>query len=262
MDLGIRGRVALCAGASAGMGRAAARALALEGVRVVMSARGEARLLNAARAIGEETGVETLPVVADHGTAEGRARLLAACPDPDILVVTCSPPAQTRDYGDVREADWTEALETAFVGPAELMRAVLPGMAGRGFGRVVNIATVAAKHPSVPRLLSGPTRAALANYAVAVSKAVAARGVTVNTLLPGMFATEALIARMESEAKAAGEPPEAALARFVARFRVPAGRFGDPDEAGALCAMLCSRFAGYVTGQSLVVDGGLTTALF
>lgn len=244
------------------MGRAAARALAREGVRLVMSARGETRLLAAAREISEETGVETLTVVADHGTAEGRARLLAACPRPDILVITCSPPPQTQAYVDVGDSDWAEALGTAFIGPADLMRAILPGMAERGFGRVVNIATVAAKHPSVPRLLSGPTRAALANYAVAVSKAVAARGVTVNTLLPGMFATEALMERMAGEAKAAGETPEAALARFVARFRVPAGRFGDPEEAGALCAMLCSRFAGYVTGQSLVVDGGLTTSLF
>jgi 3-oxoacyl-[acyl-carrier protein] reductase len=262
MDLGIAGRRAICAGASAGMGLAAAQALAREGVDLVISARGRARLEAAAARIAAETGANVIPVVADHSTPDGRADLLKACPEPDILVITCSPPAATEDYRDIAVADWNASFETALIAPIELMRATVDSMAARGFGRIVNIATVAAKFPSVPRLLSGPARSALVNYAVAVSKAVAGRGVTINTLLPGMFATESLLTRMADEAIARGTNVGQELDRFVARFRVPAGRFGDPDEAGALVAFFCSRQAAYVTGQSLVVDGGLINSLF
>src|SRR5258706_15039527 len=142
------------------------------------------------------------------------------------------------------------------------MRMFVGGMAQRRFGRIVNIATVAAKLPSVPRLLPGPSRSALHNYAVAVAKAVAKDNVIVNTLLPGMFLTENLIDRLAADAKAKGVTYEEERDRYVGRFRVPAGRFGEPEDVGALAAMLCSRFASYVVGQSLVVDGGLVNGLF
>ena len=123
-------------------------------------------------------------------------------------------------------------------------------------------ATVAAKFPTVGRLLSGPSRAALVNYCVAVSKAVAKDNVIINTLLPGMFLTETLRERLALDAQAKGTSYEAERDRFVSRWRVPAGKFGDPEDVGALCAMLCSRYAGYVVGQSLVIDGGLINGMF
>jgi 3-oxoacyl-[acyl-carrier protein] reductase len=262
MDLGIAGRTAICAGASRGMGKAAALALAREGANVVLSARGEARLLAAARSIGEETGVKVTAVVADHSTIEGRAALRTACPSPDILVITCSPPGVTDDFREIAVADWQASLDTSFLAPVELMRMFVDGMVQRGFGRIVNIATVAAKFPSVPRLLSGPSRSALQNYAVAVSKAVAKDNVIVNTLLPGMFLTENLMERLATDAASKGVSYEEERDRFVGRFRVPAGKFGDPEDVGALAAMLCSRFASYIVGQGLVVDGGLINGLF
>ncbi len=262
MDLGIAGRTAICAGASRGMGRAAALALAREGVNIVLSARGEARLAAAAAEIAAATGVAVTPVAADHATPAGRAALHAACPAPDILVITCSPPAMTPDFRDIALADWQASLDTSFLAPVELMRLFMDGMVERRFGRIVNIATVAAKLPSVPRLLSGPSRSALHNYAVAVAKAVAKDNVILNTLLPGMFLTETLTDRLAADAAARGVAYEDERDRYVARFRVPAGRFGEPEDIGALAAMLCSRFAGYVVGQSLVVDGGLVNSLY
>jgi 3-oxoacyl-[acyl-carrier protein] reductase len=262
VDLGIAGRKAICAGASAGMGLASARALSREGVEVFISARGQDRLCDAAARLSSETGGKVTPVVADHSTQSGRVALLAACPEPDILVITCSPPKTTDDFRDISAEDWQASLATTMVAPIELMRMTLDGMAARGFGRIVNIATVAAKFPTVPRLLSAPARSGLLNYAVAVSKAMARDNVIVNTLLPGMFQTETMTERFRTEAVAKGITYEARRDDFVGRFRIPAGRFGDPDELGAWCAMFCSRYAAYVVGQSLVMDGGLINGLY
>ena len=134
MDLGIKGKTALLAGASAGMGKAAAMAIAAEGAEVFMSARGEARLIAASQEIAQATGARIVPIVADHGSAAGRKRLLDACPTPDILVITCAPPRITDGFQDVSEAEWMESLATTLVGPVELMRQYLTGMAARGFG--------------------------------------------------------------------------------------------------------------------------------
>lgn len=262
MDLGLTGKRALCAGSSAGMGKAAARALAAEGAELVMSARGEDRLHAAVREIADATGARISPVVADHGTAEGRAALLAACPEPEILVITCSPPRPTGSFREVDAAEWMESLETTLVGPIELMRATLPGMAARKFGRVVNIGTGAAKNPHEMRLLSGPARAALANYSVSVSKKLARDNVTINSILPGMFDTPGSRVMMEARAAANGTTYEEEVAAFVRAFNIPAGRFGDPADVGAFVAMLCGRYASFVTGQSIVIDGGLTNSVF
>src|SRR5258708_7821458 len=189
MDLGIRGRKAIVAGGSAGLGAASAKALAAEGVEVFVSARGDQRLRAFAAAAAAETGGILHPVVADHSTEAGRAALLAACPEPDILVITCSPPGMTEDYLEITPEEHRAALETTYIGPVELMRATLEGMAERGFGRVVNITTIGAKAPWEARLLSGPPRSALINFVHAVSKRYITRNVTMNNLLPGMFHT-------------------------------------------------------------------------
>jgi len=262
LDLGIRGRRAIVAGGSAGLGKASARALAAEGVDVWLSARGAERLEAAAEELAGETGSTVAPVVADHSTAEGRAALLAACPEPDILVITCSPPKSTEDFRDIDVADWHAAVDTTLVGPIELMKATVDGMAARGFGRIVNIATGAAKNPALIRLLSGPTRSALVNYAVALSKPFARHDVAINTLLPGMYHTATIHERFTADAEANGTTYEEETEKFVRQWRIPARRFGNPDDFGAFCAILCSRQANFLIGQSLVIDGGLTNSLF
>jgi 3-oxoacyl-[acyl-carrier protein] reductase len=229
---------------------------------VVISARGEARLRAAAEEIAAVSGGKVTPVVADHSRPEGRSALLAACPAPDILVITCAPPKTTEDYHDIEVEDWHDSIATTLIGPIELMRATLDGMVERGFGRVVNIGTGAAKNPAEIRLLSGPSRAALCNYTVAVSKRVARHNVIINNLLPGMYHTATIAERFTAAAAANGTTYEEETRKFVERWRIPSGRFGDPDDFGAFCAMFCSRFAVNTVGQSLVIDGGLTNVLF
>jgi 3-oxoacyl-[acyl-carrier protein] reductase len=262
MDLGIRGKTALLAGASAGMGKAAAMAIAAEGADIFLSARGEARLIAASREIQEATGSRVVPVVADHGTAAGRSRLREVCPAPDILVITCAPPRITDRFQDVTEAEWMESLATTLVGPVELMRQYLDGMAERGFGRVVNIGTGAAKSPAEIRILSGPARAALCNYTVAISKRLAKHGVAINNILPGMFHTATVLERFGRFAAENGTTYEEEVRKFVEQYRIPTGRFGDPVDIGAFCAMLCSRYAGCMIGQSVVIDGGILNTTF
>jgi 3-oxoacyl-[acyl-carrier protein] reductase len=262
MDLGIRGRKAIVNGGSAGMGKASAMALAREGVDVWLVARGEERLRAAAREIAAETGASVTPVVADHSTEAGRARVLAACPEPDILVMTCAPPTTTGDYRNIAPDDWRLGLETTLLSPIEMMRATIDGMVARGFGRIVNIATGAAKYPAEIRLLSGAPRAALVNYTVAVSKKVARHNVAINNLLPGMFHTATIHDRMTEAAARNATSYDEEVAKFVREWRIPAGKFGDPEDLGAFCALLCSRYASFVVGQSLVIDGGLINSTF
>lgn len=262
MDLGIAGRTALIAGGSAGMGKAAALALAGEGARIVLSARGEARLLAAAQEIAAATGAEVTPVVADHSTPEGRSLLAAACPAADILVISVSPPAPVEDFRAIGEADWLGSVTSGLVGPVELIRHYSEGMAERRWGRIVSIATVAAKYPSEMRLLSGPARSALVNYCAAVGRRLARDNVAINCLLPGMVATDGLERTLGALAEKNGLDRAGAEALFAKQMRIPARRVGEADEVGKVIAMLCGDFAGYVVGQSLVVDGGMTTSLF
>jgi len=262
MDLGIAGRKAIVNGGSAGIGKSSALALAREGAEVFVSARGEERLRAACEEIARETSARITPVAADHSTREGREQILAACPDPDILVGTCAPPPMTPDFRAISEAQWHEAIRISLLGPVEFMRAVVDGMAERGWGRIVNIATVAAKYPAEIRALSGSTRAALTNYAVAVAKAVAHRGVMINTVLPGMHHTATVEELFTARANAKGITYEDEVAEFIAEWRIPTRTFGDPDDAGAFVAMLCSDQAKFVTGQSLVIDGGSTNSTF
>lgn len=261
MDLGIAGRTALCAGASAGLGFATARALAEEGARLYISARNRARLDERVEQLAVETGAEVIGIVADHGTTAGRAVLAEACPAPDILVTSCSPPPIDGTFADVTASDWEATLDVAFIGPVELMRAFVPGMVERRFGRVVNIGTVGAKQPHEVRLTSGATRAALCNYTAAVSKSVAKYNVAINNALPGMFETEGL----SQLGPMAGERvigPNGLLASIVGDLEIPADRYGSPHEFGRLCAVLCSEWAGYLVGESVSVDGGLVRSMF
>ncbi len=262
MDLGIRGRRALVNGASAGMGRWAAEMLAGEGVDLVLSSRGQLRLEETASDLRSRYGVRVAAIAADHSTEEGRLRILAACPDPDILVATCSPPPMTPDYRAITMEQWKASLETGLMSPLHFIDALLPGMLARRWGRIVNIATIAAKYPLELRILSGAPRAALINYTVAVARKVAAENVTLNNVLPGMFHTAAVQDQFTATALRNGTSYEVEVDRFVEAFQIPARRFGEPRDVGTLVAWLCSEHASYITGQSIVVDGGATRSTF
>jgi 3-oxoacyl-[acyl-carrier protein] reductase len=262
MDLGIKGRKALVNGGSAGLGKGSAKALAMEGVELYISARGEARLMATADEIRRTTGAKVIPIVADHASDEGREKILSICPDPDILVGTCSPAPFTPDFRQITVAQWQENLATGLISPIEFMRATIDGMCERGFGRIVNISTGASKFPAELRALSGPPRAALSNYTVAISKAVAKYNVTINNLLPGMHHTATSEERFGAIAKEKGTTYEQVVQDWINEWRIPANRFGDIDEFGAICALFCSNQAGYIVGQSLVVDGGVTNSTF
>jgi 3-oxoacyl-[acyl-carrier protein] reductase len=262
MDMGIRGRRALINGASAGMGRSAAQMLAAEGVDLVLAARGAERLEATAAELRSRYGVHVDTVAADHSTQEGRQRILATCPHPDILVATCSPPPLTPDHRALTVAQWQTSLDIGLLSPLQYIEAVLPGMQQRGWGRIVNIATIAAKYPLELRVLSGAPRAALVNYTVAVARRVVADNVTLNTVLPGMFHTAAVHDQFTETARRNGTSYEIEVAKFAEAHQIPARRFGDPQDVGALVAWLCSQFAGYITGQSIVVDGATTRSTF
>ncbi len=262
MDLGIRGRKAIINGGSAGLGRGTALALAREGVEVFLVARGKARLDQACEDIRRETAARVTPVVADHSTAEGRKQILQVCPDPDILVATCTPPPFIEDFTAVSEEDWRANLELTLISPVEMMKAIIPGMVQRRWGRIVNIATGAAKFPVALRVLSGPPRAALVNYSVAVARKVAQHNVTINCLLPIMHDTDGIREIFAVYAAEKGITVDQEIADAVRTMGIPAGRFGNAGDFGAMAAMFCSEFSNYVTGQSLVVDGGYENSTF
>ena len=227
-------------------------------MELYISARGQSRLEQAAEEIARATGASVTPIVADHASDAGREKILSICPDPDILVGTCSPAPFTEDFREIEVADWESHLAVGLISPIEFIRATVDGMCQRGFGRIVNISTGASKFPTELRALSGPPRAALSNYTVLAAKAVARNNVTINNLLPGMHHTAAAAERFGQMAREQGSSYEEVVDDWIREWRIPAERFGDIDDFGAICALLCSAQAGYIVGQSLVVDGGVT----
>jgi 3-oxoacyl-[acyl-carrier protein] reductase len=168
----------------------------------------------------------------------------------------------TPDHRAITPEQWRASLDTGLMSPLHFMEAVLPGMVGRRWGRIVNIATVAAKYPLELRLLSGAPRAALVNYTVAVARRVASENVTLNNVLPGMFHTATVHDQFTATAQRNGTSYDIEVAKFVEAYQIPARRFGDPRDVGALVAWLCSEFAGYITGQNIVVDGAANRSTF
>jgi 3-oxoacyl-[acyl-carrier protein] reductase len=253
VDLGISGRRALVCAASRGLGRGCAQALAREGVEVTICARTEADVKRTADEIGAAAGRPVHWVACDITTPEGRAAALAACPSPDILVNNAGgpPPGDFRDFD--RDA-WIRALDANMLTPIELIKATVDGMIERRFGRIVNITSSAVKAPIDVLALSNGARSGLTGFVAGLARKVVRHGVTINNLLPGQFATDRLRVTYEGRAKATGRPVEEVLAAGAAM--VPAGRFGDAAEFGAVCAFLCSVHAGYVAGQNVLVDGG------
>src|SRR5947209_1040594 len=237
MDLGIRGKSAIVCAASKGLGRACAMSLAREGVNVTINARTAGTLEATARAIREATGAQVIAVPADITTPEGRAAVLAACPQPDILVNNAGGPPPG-DFHDWDRDTWIRAIDANMLTPIELIKATVDGMIGRKFGRIINITSSAVKAPIDILGLSNGARSGLTGFVAGVARKVARHNVTINNILPGQFETDRMRATMEGRAKAAGKPFDDV--RRMAMDAIPAGRFGTSDEFGALCAFLCS----------------------
>lgn len=253
MDLGLNGRTAIVCASSRGLGRACAHALAAEGVAVVVNGRDADTLAATAEAIRAATGAAVTAVVADLDTEAGRAALLAACPEPDILVNNNGGPPPGR-FEDWDHAAWLAALEANLLAPVMLIRGVIGGMRARRFGRIVNVTSAMVKAPHSLMGLSTAARSALTAVCKGLSREVAADNVTINNLLPERIDTDRQRFMAGLRSAMGGITLEEAYAEIAAS--IAAGRLGTPEEFGAACAFLCSAQAGYVSGQNLQLDGG------
>ncbi|MBM1219380.1 SDR family oxidoreductase [Ponticoccus sp. SC2-23] len=253
MELGISGKRALVCASSKGLGRGCAEALADAGVSLVMNARGAEALEAAAAEIRARYGVEVITVAADITTDEGRAAVLKAAGDVDILVTNAGgpPPGMWTDW---ERADFIAALDANMLAPIALMKALVPGMMERGWGRVVNITSMSVKSPIAVLGLSNSARAGLTGYVAGTARQVAPSGVVINNLLPGIHATDRAISLDKGVSDAEGISMDEAKARREAT--IPARRYGTPEEFGAACAFLCSQHSGFIIGQNILLDGG------
>jgi 3-oxoacyl-[acyl-carrier protein] reductase len=254
VDLGIAGRKAIVCASSQGLGLACASALAREGVAVVLNGRNADKLSRAsASLLAASPQARVAHVVADITTDSGRASLIDACPDADILVNNNAGPPPGGIESWSHEA-WLAAFEANMIAPALLIRALLPGMRTRKFGRIVNITSAMVKSPRYVMGLSTAARAGLTALSKAVSKEAAVDNVTLNNLLPERIDSprqEFMAQRMMKEQGLTREEARRAIANTIA-----AKRFGRPEELGAACAFLCSAQAGFISGQNLQLDGG------
>jgi 3-oxoacyl-[acyl-carrier protein] reductase len=257
MDLGIRGKRALVCGASKGLGRGCAWALAEAGVDLVLNARGAGALEATAADLRRRFQVHVLTVPADIATEAGRAEVLAQAGEIDILVTNAGGPPPGI-WSDWEREDFIRALDANMLTPIALMTALLPGMIGRGWGRVVNITSQSVKAPIASLGLSNAARTGLTGYVAGTARQVAPYGVTINNLLPGIHATDRAVALDNGVAQAEGISLAQAQARRAAT--IPARRYGTAEEFGAACAFLCSMQAGFIVGQNILLDGGATNA--
>ncbi|MEM7203993.1 MAG: SDR family oxidoreductase [Planctomycetota bacterium] len=262
MDLGLADKVALVAAASSGLGRAIAEELATEGAHLVICARDGARLQQVRDAIAQSHGVSVSAVTADVGVPQDVERLVAQALEEhgrvDVLVTNNGgPPDGGMDaFGP---DDWEDAFRLILQSAVELSRRVLPGMKERGFGRILNVTSIAAKQPVDRLILSNSLRAGVLGFARTLANEVAAHGITVNNLLPGFTRTQRLEDLAAASAAAEGLAPTDIYARWAAQ--IPAGRIGEPQEFAALAAFLASERASYITGASIAVDGGWIRSL-
>ena len=255
MDLGIKGKRALVCASSKGLGRGCAEALAEAGVDLVMNARGAEALDATAEHIRSSYGVEVTSVAADITTEDGRAAVLEAAGQIDILVTNAGgpPPGMWSDWD--RE-DFIAALDANMLTPIALIKALVPAMMERGWGRVVNITSQSVRAPIPVLGLSNAARTGLTGYVAGTSRQVAPSGVVMNNLLPGIHATDRAQVLDGGAAKAEGISAEQAKTNREAT--IPARRYGTAAEFGATCAFLCSQHAGFIIGQNVLIDGGAT----
>ena len=257
MDMGIAGKRALVCASSKGLGRGCAEALAAEGVHLIMNARGSEALEEAAAAIRAAHGVEVVTVAADITTEEGRVKVLKVAGAVDILVNNAGGPPPGM-WSDWEREDFIKALDANMLTPIALIKALVPGMMERGWGRVVNITSQSVKAPLAVLGLSNSARAGLTGYVAGTSRQVAGKGVIINNLLPGIHDTDRATALDGGVSKAEGITMSEARAKRAAT--IPAGRYGTAAEFGAACAFLCSTHAGFIVGQNILLDGGAINA--
>ena len=252
MDLGIKGKKAIVCAASKGLGKGCAEALAREGVEVTICARGAEALHATAKELGA-AGAKVTPVVCDVTTEEGRKALLAACPNPDILINNAGGPPPG-DFKNFTLDDWRKAVEGNMITPIALIHATVYGMMQRGFGRIVNITSQSVKAPIAALELSNGARLGLTGAVAVIARKAARNNVTINGILPGPFDTDRLRGTSQKMAEARKVP--VSVIDEERKGGVPAGRFGTPAEFGAAVAFLCSEHAGFITGQNILIDGG------
>ncbi len=257
MDLGIRGKRGLVCAASKGLGRGCAEALAEAGVDLVINSRTEADITRTADEIAAKYGVSVTPVAADITTEEGRAKVLAAVGQADILVTNAGgpPPGDWRDWS--RE-DFIRAIDANMLSAVALMQALVPAMMERGWGRVVNITSASVRSPVSVLGLSNTARTGLTGFVAGMSRQVAGHGVCVNNILPGIHAT----ARADSLDKGVSDKQGISIedARRQRQAGIPTGTYGTPEDFGATCAFLCSQQARFIVGQNILLDGGALNA--
>lgn len=259
MDLGISGRKAIICASSKGLGKGCAMALAQAGCEIVINGRDPVTLEATAAEIRAATGAKVIAIAADVSTREGQAALLAACPAPDILVNNNGGPPR-KDFRELTRDAMIDGVVQNMVTPLELIQAVIDGMCERGFGRIVNITSLSVYMPIEGLDLSSGARAGLTAFLAGVSRGVAGKGVTINNLLPGKMDTDRLRGGFEMASRKTGRTAGDIAAAQMAE--IPARRFGNATEFGQAVAFVCSAHAGYMTGQNIVIDGGLYTSAF
>ncbi len=253
MDLGIAGKKAIVCAASKGLGKACATSLVREGVDVTICARTAETLEATATELRALGGGSVKTIACDITSEEGRAMVLKACPEPDILINNAGgpPPGDFRNWG---RDEWIKAVDANMLTPIFLIKATVDGMIARKFGRVVNITSSAVKAPIDILGLSNGARAGLTGFVAGLARKTVLHNVTINGLLPGAFYTDRLITNLKVHADQEGLTLEEMAKKRAAN--IPAGRLGDPAEFGEYCAYLCSAQAGYITGQNCLIDGG------
>ena len=259
MDLGIQGKKALVCGASAGLGFACAQALVQAGAHVVIVARTEGPLREAAERLNTIGPGRAESVTADVTTDVGRARIFTQHPDFDIVVTNAGGPPPG-DFRQWNRDTWHAAIDANMLAPIELIKATVDGMMARGWGRIVNITSSAVKSPVDGLGLSTGARSGLTGFVSGLARTTVAKGVTINNLLPGTFDTARLAGNFVAQAQREGKSVDEVKAARLAKH--PAHRFGQPSELGNTCAFLCSVHAGYINGQNLLLDGGSFTGVF
>jgi 3-oxoacyl-[acyl-carrier protein] reductase len=263
MDLGLRGKIALVAAASQGLGRAAAEELAVEGASLILCARGENKLNETCDTIRERTGAHIIPVAGDLSITADVERIVSEGVERfgqiDILVTNTGGPPAGR-FENLSRENWDDATRGLLTSVLDLTRFVLPGMKERRWGRILNITSIAAKQPVENLILSNSLRAAVTGFAKTLASEVAAYGITVNNILPGYTATERVEQLARSTAEKEGVDPAEIRARW--EEQIPMKRLGRPEEFAALAAFLVSERASYITGSSVAVDGGWIRSLF
>ena len=258
MDLGLAGRKAIVCASSQGLGLACAESLAREGAVTFINGRNPEKLQAVAADLAHKTGAQVIPVCADLNTVAGRQALLAACPEPDILVNNNAgpPPGKLEDW---TPEVWQAALDANMMSPIFLIQAVAPGMRQRRFGRIVNITSAMVKSPRPHMALSTTARTGLTAFAKALSLEAACDNVTINQLLPERIDSPRQVAMTERMMKQQDLNWDQARSRIT--DSVAAKRFGTLKEFGDACAYLCSVQASFISGQNLQLDGGSSPGL-